>query len=359
MRHFTFTRIKNRTKSKQMKSLLIASALIIVGSCAETKQSTKTNTLKNTTQIIDSKLILEYCKTITPKDLKDRLSVFASEEFKGRGTGTKGQKTATNYLKDFYKTKGILPAINDSTYYQTIPADFLPKDIGTSENVLAYIKGSEKPDEVLIISGHLDHLGVEDKTIHFGADDNGSGSIAITEIAEAFKIAELNGHSPKRSILFLHLTAEEIGLQGSKFYVENPIFKLNKTIANLNIDMVGRVDETHKENPEYLYIIGADRISKELHDISEKTNETFTNLELDYKYNAENDKNRYYYRSDHYNFAQQNIPVIFYFNGEHKDYHKPTDTEDKINYPLLAKRTKLIFATAWQLANKKDFLIAN
>ncbi len=332
---------------------------MIVGSCAETKYSTKIENLENGVKITDSEIIREYSNSITTEDLKSRLTVFASNDFQGRGTGKEGQKKATDFLQNFYKNKGILPAVNDSTYYQTIPADFLPEGIGASENVLAYIKGSEKPEEVLIISGHLDHLGLENDTIHFGADDNGSGSMAITEIAEAFKLAEQQGHSPKRSILFLHLTAEEIGLQGSKFYIENPIFKLDKTIANLNIDMIGRVDDRHKENPNYIYIIGADRLSKELHVTSAKANDAFTHLELDYKYNAENDRNNYYYRSDHYNFAKQNIPVIFYFNGEHPDYHKPTDTADKINYPLLAKRTKLIFATAWQLANRPQFLKRN
>ena len=343
-----------------MKSLIIASAFIIVGSCSKTKHTPEIQEFDNNSiTIIDNELVLEYSKSITAKDLKSRLTVFASQEFQGRGTGKEGQKKATNFLKTFYKAKNIAPIINDYTYYQTVPADFLPEGIGASENVLAYIKGSEKPDEVLIISGHLDHLGMEDDTIHFGADDNGSGSMAITEIAEAFKLAEQQGHSPKRSILFLHLTGEEIGLFGSKFYIENPLFKLDKTIANLNIDMIGRVDDRHEDNSNYIYIIGADRISKELEYTSSKTNKVFTNLELDYTYNAENDSNRYYYRSDHYNFAKQNIPAIFYFNGEHQDYHKPTDTADKINYPLLAKRTKLIFATAWQLANRSHFLTHN
>ncbi|WP_313791356.1 M28 family peptidase [Lacinutrix neustonica] len=211
----------------------------------------------------------------------------------------------------------------------------------------------------LSFHGHLDHLGLENNKVHFGADDNGYGSMAILEIAQAFKAAEKAGHSPKRSLLFLHLTAEEIGLQGSRYYVQNPVYPLNKTMANLNIDMIGRVDKAHKKKPNYIYIIGADRISKELHFISEKINNTFSNLELDYKYNDENDRNNYYYRSDHYHFAKNNIPVIFYFNGEHNDYHKTTDTPDKINYDLLTKRTKLIFATAWQLANKETFLIHN
>jgi hypothetical protein len=108
-----------------------------------------------------------------------------------------------------------------------------------------------------------------------------------------------------------------------------------------------------------MYIIGANRISNELHFISEKTNTTFSNLVLDYTFNAESDKNRFYYRSDHYNFAKENIPVIFYFNGVHEDYHKPTDTPEKINFSLLEKRTRFIFATAWQLANKEQFLKHN
>jgi Zn-dependent M28 family amino/carboxypeptidase len=179
------------------------------------------------------------------------------------------------------------------------------------------------------------------------------------EMAQAFKMAAKDGFGPKRSILFLHLTAEEIGLQGSRFYTENPIFQLSKTIANLNIDMIGRVDAPHENNSNYLYLIGTDRLSKELHLLSEKVNETFFNLDIDYRFNDEDDKNRYYYRSDHYNFALHNIPVIFYFNGEHEDYHQPTDTPDKINYPLLEKRTQLIFATAWQLANRENRLILN
>lgn len=342
-----------------MKPLIILSLLTLIGSCAETKYTTKIENLQNGVLITDSLLIEKYSKTITSEELKKNLYAFASENFQGRGVGEAGQKKASAFLKDFYIKEDIKPGVNDSTYFQNIPSSFLPKDIKATENVLAYIKGKERPDEILIISGHLDHLGLENNKIHLGADDNGSGSMAILEIAQAFKAAEKDGHSPKRSLLFLHLTAEEIGLQGSRYYVQNPVYPLNKTIANLNIDMIGRVDKTHKKNPNYIYIIGADRISKELHFISEKINNTFSNLELDYTYNDEHDSNNYYYRSDHYHFAKKNIPVIFYFNGEHEDYHKPTDTPDKINYNLLTKRTQLIFATAWQLANKETFLVHN
>ena len=229
-------------------------------------------------------------------------------------------------------------------------------EITSSENVLAYIKGREKPDEYIIISAHLDHVGINDGLIYNGADDDGSGTVAILEIAEAFKKALDKGYRPKRSILFLHVTAEEKGLLGSRYYTDHdPIFPLANTVANLNIDMIGRTDPKRKTgNRNYIYLIGSDRLSTELHNISEQVNLKYTNIELDYKYNDENDPNRFYYRSDHYNFAKNNIPVIFYFNGTHADYHKHTDTADKIEYDLLENRARLVFYTAWELANREE-----
>ena len=175
------------------------------------------------------------------------------------------------------------------------------------------------------------------------------------EIAEAFKQASLQGRSPKRSILFLHVSGEEKGLLGSKHYVENPLYPLAQTVANLNIDMIGRLDPKREDkDSNYIYLIGSDKLSQELHDISEAINNKYTQLKLDYTFNADDDPNRFYYRSDHYNFAKNNIPVIFYFNGTHEDYHQPGDTPDKINYPLLKKRTQLIFYTLWELANRHE-----
>ena len=118
--------------------------------------------------------------------------------------------------------------------------------------------------------------------------------------------------------------------------------------------MIGRVDDRHQDNRQYVYLIGSDRLSKELHQLSEEANEQSVKLELDYKYNAKDDPNRFYFRSDHYNFAKNDIPVIFYFNGTHEDYHQPTDTVDKINFDLLEKRTRLIFHTAWKVANRDE-----
>ncbi|MDA9569435.1 M28 family peptidase, partial [Flavobacteriaceae bacterium] len=184
---------------------------------------------------------------------------------------------------------------------------------------------------------------------------DGTGNVALLEMAEAFKQAEKEGFGPKRSLVFLHVTGEEKGLLGSKYYTENPLYPIKNTVANLNIDMIGRVNPKREtEDPNYIYLIGSDKLSQELHDISEAVNDKYIQLELDYTYNDERDPNRFYYRSDHYNFAKKNIPVIFYFNGTHEDYHKPTDTADKINYPVLEKRIKLIFYTAWELANRKN-----
>lgn len=224
-----------------------------------------------------------------------------------------------------------------------------------TENVVAFIKGSEKPEEIVVISAHLDHEGVKDGKVYNGADDDGSGTVAILEIAEAFKTAVDDGNAPKRSILFLHVTAEEKGLLGSQYYTDiDPIFPLEQTVVNLNIDMIGRIDSRHENDRNYVYLIGSDRLSTQLHELSEEVNSTYTNIELDYTYNDENDPNRYYYRSDHYNFAKNNVPVIFYFNGTHEDYHQPSDTPDKIEYDLLENRTRLVFHTAWEVANRDE-----
>jgi Zn-dependent M28 family amino/carboxypeptidase len=303
-----------------------------------------------------------YANTITAEDLKTHLYTYAGDEMEGRMTGSKGQKLATEYLRNFYQNHGIDSPIEKNNYYQKIPGSYFSNrsDIKDSENVVAYIKGSEFPDELIIISAHLDHVGMDKNgNVFNGADDDGSGTVAILEMAEAFQKAVKDGNGPKRSILFLHVTGEEIGLYGSKYYVENPLFPLENTVCDLNIDMIGRIDPDKAANPNYIYLIGSDKLSQQLHEISEEVNSTYSNLELDYKFNDENDPNRFYYRSDHYNFARNNIPVIFYFNGVHADYHKITDTPDKIEYELMAKRTRLIFQTAWEIANREERIVAD
>lgn len=261
--------------------------------------------------------------------------------------------------------KALFSKINEDTKPQNVPAklsvDIISKSEKlSSENVAAFIKGSEYPDEIIVISAHLDHEGIKDGEIYNGADDDGSGSVAIIEIAQAFKKAVDDGYTPKRSILFLHVTGEEKGLLGSQYYTDiDPIFPLTDTMANLNIDMIGRTDDAHKDNRNYVYLIGSDKLSTDLHNVSEEVNKKYMNILLDYTYNDDNDPNRFYYRSDHYNFAKNNIPVIFYFNGTHADYHRSSDTPDKIEYDLLENRSRLVFYTAWELANRADKIVVD
>ena len=313
---------------------------------------------------------LKYANSIQKVDLEKHLLVLASDSLEGRETGKPGQKMAAEYIANHFKSIGI-PPYNRNTYYQkftvasgrhlckctTCDLPFLKnifsKKKVKGENVLGYIEGSDLKEELIIITAHYDHLGKHDTLIFNGADDDGSGTVAALEIAEAFMLAKKEGKGPRRSVLIMPVSGEEKGLLGSKYYADNPIYPLKHTVANLNIDMIGRVDEYH-DNPNYVYLIGSDRLSTDLHDISELVNEKHFNLELDYTFNAKDDPNRYYYRSDHYNFAKNNIPVIFYFNGIHEDYHKTTDTIEKINFEKIEKISRLIFLTAWELANRDE-----
>jgi hypothetical protein len=221
-----------------------------------------------------------------------------------------------------------------------------------STNVIGVIPGTDLKNEYLIITAHYDHLGTRGDLTFHGADDDGSGTSALLTMAEVFAKAAREGNGPRRTLVFMAVSGEEKGLLGSEFYVNNPVFPLEQTVSNLNVDMIGRIDPEHKPDTNYVYLIGSDRLSTDLHDISEQANNTYTKLTLDYTYNDPADPNQFYYRSDHYNFASHGIPVIFYFSGVHEDYHQPTDTFDKIMYGKTAVITRLIFYTAWDLLNR-------
>ena len=302
--------------------------------------------------------VAKYMKTISASDLKKHLYIVAGDEMQGRNTGEEGQKKAGRYLIDQYKKEGISFPKGATDFYQPVPSSYMTKPfspkLGDSENIWAYIEGTEKPDEVLVISAHYDHVGMKNGEVYNGADDDGSGTVSLLEIAQAFMQAKKDGYGPKRSILFLHVTGEEHGLHGSRYYSDNPLFPIKNTIADLNIDMIGRRDDAHKDNGNYVYVIGSDRLSTELHNINEEANKKYTKLDLDYTFNDVNDPNQFYFRSDHYNFAKKGIPIIFYFNGVHDDYHQPGDDPEKIEYDLLAKRAQLAFVTAWELANREN-----
>jgi len=329
-----------------MKKYLILLLLAATFSCTSQKNS------------ISEVSPVKYIKTITEADLKTHLYIVASDEMEGRETGSPGQKKAGDYLINQYKNNKIPFPKGATEYYQRVPAAYLnakkDENLPDSENIWAYIEGSEKPNEVVVISAHYDHVGMKNGEIYNGADDDGSGTVALLEIAQAFQIAKNEGNGPKRSILILHVTGEEHGLHGSRYYSENPLFPLANTITDVNIDMIGRSDEFHKDSNNYVYLIGSDYLSTDLYNICEDANKNYINLFIDYKFNDRNDPNRFYYRSDHYNFAKNGIPSVFLFNGVHADYHKPTDEVDKIEFDALTKRTQLAFAIAWELANRDN-----
>lgn len=276
---------------------------------------------------------------------------------------------ADQILKSSGKSYAQMKALIDSTgmpQTQTIKANISTtygtdaKDV-KAVDVLGLLTGNDPKlkDEVLVISAHYDHIGMlpvgtKGDKINNGADDDGSGTTGILEIAKAFAKAKADGHGPRRSILFLGNVGEEKGLLGSEYYTDHPVIPLDKTIADLNIDMIGRVGTEYIGKPDsanYVYVIGSSMLSSTLHKVNETANSTYTKMDLDYKYDDPNDPNQFYYRSDHYNFAKHNVPIIFYFNGVHADYHGLGDEVSKIDFPLLAKRAKLVFYTAWDLLN--------
>jgi Peptidase family M28 len=228
----------------------------------------------------------------------------------------------------------------------------------TTQNVAGILEGSDPQlkNEYVTFSAHYDHLKTDEKGIYPGADDDGSGTTAILSIAHALA----QGERPKRSILIIFHAGEELGLLGSEYNTDfAPVVPLDKMIADLNIDMIGRSkpagddakEDEHLTDAHTIYLVGADRISPELNQISEETNSEFQKLKLDYYYNDVNNPERIYYRSDHWNYAKHGIPVIFYFDGVHVDYHKTTDTVDKIDFNKLTQVTRLVFETGWRLAN--------
>ncbi|GAB4093112.1 hypothetical protein GCM10028786_20390 [Flaviaesturariibacter terrae] len=232
-----------------------------------------------------------------------------------------------------------------------------------SSNVIGVLPGTDLKDQYLFVTGHYDHLGKRDTVIYYGADDDGSGTTGVLEIAEAFALARKAGRGPRRTMVFMCVSGEEKGLWGSQYYSEHPIFPLEKTTADLNIDMIGRGDATRKDAAgnvdtlNYVFVVGDDKVSSDLRPISEGMNRKYVKMQLDYKFNDPKDPNQIYFRSDHYNFARKGVPIIFYYDGMlGADYHRPTDTPDKINFALMARRAQLVFYTAWEMASRKEML---
>ena len=229
-----------------------------------------------------------------------------------------------------------------------------------ASNVLGVIEGTDKKDEFVFITAHYDHIGISSNgQINNGADDDGSGTVSVMQIGEAFAKAKAEGKGPRRTVVIMTVSGEEKGLWGSEYYSDHPVYPLEKTTVDLNIDMIGRVDtERMKDDTlNYVYVVGHDKLSSDLPVINEAMNNKYTGLVLDYKFDDPNDPNRIYFRSDHYNFARKGVPVLFFYDGMLKsDYHKPGDKVEKIYFALMEKRARMVFHTAWEMANREEML---
>jgi hypothetical protein len=234
-----------------------------------------------------------------------------------------------------------------------------------TQNVVGILEGSDPvlKNEYVAIGAHYDHVGMNpflpgpDK-IYNGADDDGSGTVAVMNIAEAMA---KGGQRPKRSILFIWHAGEEKGLWGSDYFTANPTVPLNSVITQLNVDMIGRFqnpgDENHPQNknlpkPNEVFTIGNSMMSTELGQIADQVNKSYLNLNFNLKYDGPDHPEQFFYRSDHFNYAKRGVPIIFFMDGSHQDYHQVTDHIDKINFAEMEKVTRTILATGWTLANR-------
>jgi Zn-dependent M28 family amino/carboxypeptidase len=237
-----------------------------------------------------------------------------------------------------------------------------------TQNVIAVWEGSDPvlKSQYVALGAHYDHVGSGcppngTDTICNGADDDGSGTTALLGMAEALAKAPTR---PKRSILFVWHCGEEKGLWGSRYFTEFPTVPLNQIVAQINLDMIGRskkTDDTKTSNqyltgPDSIYLIGSTMMSTELGELVNAVNKSFLNLTYDTKYDDPQDPNRFFYRSDHYNYARKGIPIIFFFDGVHEDYHRAGDHADKIDYEKMEKVTRTIYMTTWEIANRAERL---
>ncbi len=307
--------------------------------------------------------------------LKQHVYNLAADSMMGRGTGQLGQRKAAIYCLQEMKKLNLIPTFSLDSNYSYVQNYFFDESkvygmfsnsvntratlnegddkskSNTGQNLSGLFVGSELKNEFIIVSAHYDHLGRINNKIFHGADDNASGTATVLAIAERISQNIKKGIIPKRTILFLLVSGEEKGLLGSSYFVKNSPFNLNKYVCDINIDMVGRVDRPHRKYRDYVYLIDGGETNQFRNQLI-SLNEKSYNLEIDQSHNSLNDPNQYYYRSDHFNFAKNGVPILFFMDGEHPDYHQVTDTADKIEYDVLQKRASLIFEIVWELANQ-------
>jgi len=275
----------------------------------------------------------------------------------------KGEKFEATPLVSKFNAGEALPTFELSSGKNVKVNITVKNERPMTQNVVAVWEGSDRnlKNEYVAVGAHYDHVGIcapaSADPICNGADDDGSGTTAMLAMAEALARAK---QRPKRSVLFVWHTGEEKGLWGSRYFAENPTVPLNRIVTQLNMDMIGRSKKDGDTNPRNqtlsgpstVYVIGSKMMSTELGELSERVNASYLNLQLDYRYDDPADPNRFFFRSDHINYARKGIPIIFYFDGVHEDYHRPGDEPQKIDYEKLQKVTRTVYVTLWEIANR-------
>jgi Zn-dependent M28 family amino/carboxypeptidase len=282
-------------------------------------------------------------------------SLFAGERQTASGIFNASYSSATTTLPASFllsDSKKITMSVANNT--ETVP----------TQNVVAVWEGSDPvlKAEYVALGAHYDHVGsgcppVGTDTICNGADDDGSGTTALLGMAEALAKAPTR---PKRSVLFVWHCGEEKGLWGSRYFTEYPTIPLSQIVAQINIDMIGRSKKegdtnprnTELTGPDAVYLIGSTMMSTELGELVNTVNKSYLNIAFDTRYDDPKDPNRFFFRSDHYNYARKGIPIIFFFDGVHEDYHRAGDSPDKIDYQKMEKVTRTVYMTLWEIANR-------
>lgn len=328
---------------------------------------------------------------VTAKQLSEYLHFVASDEMEGRDTPSRGLDLTAKFIAMNLSRWGFKPAGDNGTFFQTFALKRNSSDVRRpyifqtaekydaakmsgpeyvlTQNVVAIWEGSDRKlkQEMVAIGAHYDHVGttpprcrpIGEDTICNGADDDGSGTVAVLSIAEALARAPVR---PKRSVLFVWHAGEERGLWGSEYFNKYPTVDIEQVTAQLNIDMIGRSRKEGDNDPRNkeltgnheIYVIGKDMMSSTLGAVVDATNKKYLGLRYDTKYDDPNDPNEFFFRSDHFHYAVNGIPVTFWFDGVHEDYHQVGDHPDKIDYQKMEKVTRTIMLTLWELTDLKQ-----
>ena len=286
-------------------------------------------------------------ETIVPADVKRRIDIIADDSMGGRDTPSHGLEATARYIAGEFRRFGLTPAGDSGDFVQRypIPAARQGARPPTAPNVVGMLEGSDPvlKGEYIVLSAHMDHVGigapVNGDSIYNGADDDASGTAGVIELAEALSQP---GARPKRSVIFLTVSGEEHGLWGSGWFAAHPPVPITNIVADLNIDMIGR------NWKDTIVVIGKEH--SDLGTTLDRVNRAHPELGM----NAIDDiwpEENFYFRSDHYNFARRGVPVLFFFNGTHPDYHGPNDEPDRIDAEKEARIVRLVYLIAQEVGN--------